>query len=343
MTDPIEPPPDNFPTALTKIRRLRSSALAHQSKPATLLIAIEAALSSALKTPLPYTPTAYFASLQQCLEKAVEDEIPGAADEELAESENMGQGALIPATLYLLGVVIPETPPSVVLSKLSTLVECLLPLFQTALPHPPALRSLLQITTSLLLLPTPAQLNSTPQLKKAWNYLLELNLDPRPKVRHLAQEGVRKVLTTPIPPRVTAGGHPYLGRAREWVVSVLEEEAKNGGGNGKAKKARFAGAEDEEAGKKAIWVVQGLRGWVSVWGDDVSFILPYIRLEADSMVAIISVVFPFTLASPFTAPDASNILFTLSPSLSRTKLYSEHLHTVDESPHHPRFPSILPA
>jgi ribosomal RNA-processing protein 12 len=270
MSVQVEAPVDPFPVALTKIRRLNSSALLHQSKPATLLIAIESALSTTLKTPLPYTSTAYFASLVQCLEKAVEDELPTTNEEELAEVENMGQGALIPATLYLLAVIIPETPSNVVLSKLSTLTECLLPLYQTALPHPPALRSLLQITTSLLMIPSPLQLSSTPQLKKAWNYLLELNLDPRPKVRHLAQEGVRKVLATPIPPRVTAGGHPYLARAREWVVGVLQDEGKSGGGgSGKPKKARFAGAEEEEGGKKAIWVVQGLRGWVSVWGDEV--------------------------------------------------------------------------
>lgn len=265
--------PETLEGALAKVRRLNGSNLPHQSKPAQLLIAIESSLKSTLPAASSssavsaYTSTAYFAALFQCLEKAVNDEV--GEDEDMAETENMGQGALIPATLYLLAIVIPETPAQVVLSKLSPLLECLLPLFDTALEHPPALRSLLQITTSLLLFAMGPILSSSPLLKKAWNYLLELNLDPRPKVRHLAQEGVRKVLTTPVPPKLTAGSHPYLPRAREWVTAHLEEEAKNGGSSSKGKKARFADADDGE-GKKVIWIVQGLRGWVAVWGDEVS-------------------------------------------------------------------------
>lgn len=260
----------DFAAELEKVRRLTGSQLAHQSKPAQLLVAIESTITSTLNAPPPHSSTAYFASLLQCLEKACADEVGD--DEDMAETENMGQGALIPATLYLLAIVVPETPNQVVLSKLSPLLECILPLYDSALEHPPALRSLLQITTAVVLLAPPPLLTSSPLLKKAWNYLLELNLDPRPKVRHLTQEGVRKVLTTPIPPKVVAGQHPYLARAREWVMNVLEEEVKAGGAKGK--KARFADAEDME-GKKAIWVVQGLRGWVAVWGDDVSILSSY--------------------------------------------------------------------
>lgn len=263
--------PESLESALAKVRRLNGSNLPHQSKPAQLLIAIEQSFKSTLpvassSTASAYTSTAYFSALSQCLEKAVEDQVGD--DEDIAETENMGQGALIPATIYLLAIVIPETPAQVVLSRLSPLLECLLPLYDAALEHSPALRSLLQITTTLLLFASAPILSSSPLLKKAWNYLLELNLDPRPKVRHLAQEGVRKVLTTPIPPKVTAGSHPYLPRAREWVTSHLEEEVRTGGSSSKGKKARFADAEEGE-GKKVIWIVQGLRGWVAVWGDEV--------------------------------------------------------------------------
>jgi len=263
--------PEALEVSLANVRRLSGSNLAHQSKPAQLLIAIESSLQSTLpsgSTSTAYPPTAYFVALLQCLEKAINDEVGN--DDDIAETENMGQGALIPATLYLLAIIVPETPAQVALSKLSPLLESILPLFDTALEHPPALRSLLQITTALILFAPPNILNNSPLLKKSWNYCLELNLDPRPKVRHLAQEGVRKVLTTPVPPKVTAGNHPYLARAREWVTSHLEEETKAGGAGSK-KKARFAGADDnDDEGKKVIWIVQGLRGWVAVWGDDVS-------------------------------------------------------------------------
>jgi ribosomal RNA-processing protein 12 len=262
----------SFSTQLANVRRLTGSSLPHQSKPAQLLTAIESTISSQLQTDvLPNPPTAYFVSLLQCLEKACADEV--GEDDDIAEVENMGQGALIPACLYLLAIVVPETPTQVVVSKVSVLLECLLPLFNTTLEHPPALRSLLQITTSVILFAPAALLSSSPLLKKAFNFLLELNLDPRPKVRHIAQEGVRKILTTPIPPRVTAGSHPYLGKAREWVMGILEEEVKSGGASSK-KKTRFADGEDGE-GKRAIWVVQGLRGWTSVWGDEVCRVPTY--------------------------------------------------------------------
>lgn len=259
---------ETLDSALLKVRRLSGSALAHQSKPAQLLIAIESSLQSTLPSSSTsgFASTAYFSALLQCLEKAVNDEVGN--DDDIAETENMGQGALIPATLYLLAIVVPETPAQVVLSKASPLLESILPLFDSALEHPPALRSLLQIVTSVLLFSPPALLSSSPLMKKAWNYVLELNLDPRPKVRHVAQEGVRKVLCTPIPPKIAAGGHPYTGRAREWVSGHLEEEIKNGGGSSQ-KKARFADAADDAEGKKIIWIVQGLRGWVAVWGDEV--------------------------------------------------------------------------
>lgn len=263
-----------FTEALANVRRQSASKLSHNSKPAQLLTAIESTLSASLKTDvLPHTPTAYFVSVLQCLEKACSDDLEGGEDEDaMAETENMGQGALIPALLYLLAIVVPETPGNVVVSKLSAILGSTLPLFDTAMDHPPALRSLIQIVTALIGFASPQVLNASPLLKKSWNYLLELNLDPRPKVRHMAQEGVRKVLTTPVPPKLTAGNHPYLPKAREWVVGILEEEGKNGGSSGGAggkKKARFADGEDSE-GKRAIWVVQGLRGWAAVWGESAS-------------------------------------------------------------------------
>ncbi|KAL1408080.1 pre-rRNA processing protein [Vanrija albida] len=264
-------PPAAFGTQLANVRRLSASGQAHQAKPAQLLLAVEASIGASLPgASLPYSATAYFSALLQVLEKACSDDIAeGETGEEIAESENMGAGALLPAVLYLLAIVVPETPVSVVLSKLSPTLEPLLGLYDTALSHPPALRSLVQVTTSLLLFAStkPSVLSSSPLLKRAWNYLLELNLDPRPKVRHVAQEGVRKVLTTPVPPRLTPGAHPYLPRARDWVTAALEEELAGGSSKQKGKKARFADAEDAE-GKKAIWVVQGLRGWVAVWGDE---------------------------------------------------------------------------
>ena len=307
MVSEPAPAQESLSTALAKVRRLTTSSLPHQSKPAQLLVAVESTISSTLPSTSIPTPTAYFAALVQCLEKACADEA-GGQDEDMAETENMGQGALIPATLYLLAIVTPETANQVVLSKLASTIECLVPLFESALEHPPALRSLLQITTCLFLVTPPAQLNSSPLLKKTWNYTLELNLDPRPKVRHLAQEGVRRVLCTPIPPRLVPGAHPCLPRAREWVTGVLKEEIKSGGSSSKGKRARFADGEDTE-GKRVIWVVQGLRGWVMVWGDEVGYCLPrYVVQHTDTIIATLFALLIALVITTTTSSHPSNLL-----------------------------------
>lgn len=274
---PIMDPPD-FPTALANIRRLTASKLAHQAKPAQLLAAIEATLATALPNEQgpPFSSTAYFASLVGCLSKAC---APGNKD-----ADDFSDGGLVPAALYLLAAVAPETPRQVVVNQQQTLVPLLVALFDKSLAHPPALRSLITVVTVVLTATPAAGLNGSPLLKRAWNHLLELNLDSRPKVRHLAQEGVRRTLSTPVPPKLIAGDHPYLARARDWVAGVLNEEAKGGASQAQAKKVKFAGvkgavmqgSEDME-GKRAIWVIQGLRGWVNVWGEEVS--CPWGRLK----------------------------------------------------------------
>lgn len=265
----MEAPYFDLPTALSNIRRLTASKLPHQAKPANLLTAIESTLQATLTNERgpPFSATAYFAALVTCLAKACAPASKDAAD--------FSEGGLIPAALYLLAAVAPETPRQVIVSQQPALVPLLVSLFDPCLAHPPALRSLIGIITVVLTATPAAGLNSSPLLKRAWNHLLELNLDSRPKVRHLAQQGVKKTLATPIPPKIVAGDHPYLPRARDWVASVLKEEAKAGGSQAQGKKVKFAGVrvqggEEAAEGKRAIWVIQGLRGWVNVWGQDVS-------------------------------------------------------------------------
>ena len=246
-------PSASFTTALSNVRRLTSSPLAHQSRPAQLLVAVESTIALTLSAPPPYTATAYFASLLQCLTKAIQSDA------------DMGPGGLVPAVLYLLAVVVPQTLPSVIQSKVSSLIADLLPLTTAALDHPPALRSLIQIITAIMLSAPAPSLNSS-SMRGAWNSMLELNLDPRPKVRHLAQEGIRKVLDPTS--RELPASHTYVVNAREWAIGHLQSELQ-GNSSGK-KRARFQGDDDEEA-KKAIWIIQGLKGWSSssLWANEV--------------------------------------------------------------------------
>ncbi len=259
-------------TALTNIRRLSSSSLAHQAKPAQVLIAIESTLSAELPAGSEHTPTAYFAASLSCLSKAV----PASSNPKTDIAET---GGLTPAILYLLATVLPYTPRPILLSHLPTLLPLLTNLFPVAQAYAPPLRSLLQITATILTSAPPASTLSSPLLKKLWNHVLLLLLDARPKIRHLAHESVRRTLMMPTPPRITPGGHPYTTRSIEWALSVLQEEVAGGAGK-KVKFAAGTGGDDVE-GKKAIWVVQALRGWVGVWDKEVSVHVPTVTLKRE--------------------------------------------------------------
>ena len=52
-------------------------------------------------------------------------------------------------------------------------------------------------------------------------------------------------------------------------MSELGNEVQTVGESSKHQKTRFVDGEDAE-GKRAIWILQGLRGWVTLWGDEVT-------------------------------------------------------------------------
>ena len=183
-------------TSLTNIRRLSSSSLAHQAKPAQVLIAIESTLAAELPEGAEHSPTAYFVAILSCLSKAVFVPAGSKAKTDIAET-----GGLTPAILYLLATVLPYTPRPILLSHLSTLLPLLTNLFPIAQQYAPPLRSLLQITATILTSAPPPSTLSSPLLKKIWNHVLTFLLDARPKIRHLAHETVRRTLMMPTPPR----------------------------------------------------------------------------------------------------------------------------------------------
>src|SRR5690242_20244148 len=101
--------------ALSKIRVHTSSSLAHQKRPATLLVALESTFE---EQNTEKTPTAYFAALLTTLEGTFSREDTG-----------LGDADILSAELYLLALIMPFVPQSVVRSHLSTLVSLTAPLF----------------------------------------------------------------------------------------------------------------------------------------------------------------------------------------------------------------------
>src|SRR5258708_15600614 len=99
---------------LSKIRPHTASNLAHQKKPAQLLVALESMVHStsgynSSSSPT-LTPSVYFAALVTTLEGT------------LSRNEtSLAEGDILPATLYLLAATIPFVPAALFRSHHSTL------------------------------------------------------------------------------------------------------------------------------------------------------------------------------------------------------------------------------
>lgn len=204
--------------ALSKIRPHTSSNLAHQKKPAQLLVALESTIQStsgiseiSVNSSSSATPTAsaYFAALITTLQGTL-----------IRNETSLDDGDVLPATLYLIAVVIPFVPPALLRSQSSTLLPILAPLLPHTHSHAPSLRSLVTIfgifTSSL-----DSNSLDAPGLRNVFSTLVEYTIDPRPKVRRKAAEAVYDILSSPPPP---LQAHPWRVRVGEWACTVLQTQ-----------------------------------------------------------------------------------------------------------------------
>lgn len=187
--------------SLSKIRPHTSSSLAHQKAPANLLIALESTLAD---QGTERSPTAYFAALLTALESS-------------QSKISLGDGDLLPAILYLFALVAPHVPQAVIRSHLSTLLSLLSSLFPSLVSHAPPLRSHLSFCSAIIQALDVSQLH-THGVRQTFTFILDLTLDPRPKVRKKAADVVRDVLVNAPTPLAR---HPYAERVGEWISASL--------------------------------------------------------------------------------------------------------------------------
>lgn len=229
---------------LAKIRPHINSRLAHQKTPSSLLAALESTFKEQSTEP---TPVAYFAALVTTLEQTLQRE------REQGKNLDLDEGALVPAILYLLAIVVPAVPTPILRSNLSTLLPILAPLFPLIAQNAPPTRS--QISVFAALIPhLETQQLATPQLRQSFASILEFTLDPRPKVRKKAQESVLFVLSAPPRPLVQ---HPYADQVADFVVLALAA-VDRGAGRGKGDKA----SDSIEVG---IWCCAFVKSIAAYW------------------------------------------------------------------------------
>lgn len=196
---------EGFSEALSKIRPQKSSNLPHQKTPATLLHALE---STFQEQNTESTPTAYFAALLTTLDATLQRKDLG-----------LGDGDVLPAELYLLALVAPFVAQPVIRTHLNTLLSLTAPLFPSLLPHAPPLRSQLTLYQTIFQSLDRSQLE-TQGIRQAFASILQLCVDPRPKVRRKAAELVRDVISSPPTPLAR---HPYAEKVATWTQAAISE------------------------------------------------------------------------------------------------------------------------
>ena len=212
--------------ALAKIRPHTSSSLAHQKTPANLLIAIEDTFQ---EQHTESTPTAYFAAILTTLDSTIQK-----------KDLSLQDGAVLPAELYLLALVAPFLAMPVIRSNLSSLLSLTSPLFPLLHQHPPALRSQLSLYHVIFQSLDRSQLEAQ-GIRQTFASILQICIDPRPKVRKKAADLVKEVLANPPTPLVR---HPYAEQVAEYLNHTLAEVNTGPFAKGKASKQGVApGAE----------------------------------------------------------------------------------------------------
>ncbi|KAL4078409.1 armadillo-type protein [Scleroderma yunnanense] len=191
--------------ALDKIRPHTKSSLAHQKTPANLLQALESMFQ---EKSTDQTPTAYFAALITTLDGTIRK-----------KEISLGDGDILPAEIYLLALVTPFVPPAVIQTNLSTLLSLTAPLFPSLVAHAPPLRSQLSLYNAIFRALDRSQLD-VPEVRQSFATILQLCLDPRPKVRKRAADLVSDVLSNPPSPLQR---HPYAARVSDWLQTSLHQ------------------------------------------------------------------------------------------------------------------------
>lgn len=193
---------------LAKIRTQVNSKLDNQKKLAVVLQTIEENLKDQNQNT---TPITYFVSFLTLLDQCcTEDEIN---DLDLAA-----------CALYFLDLVSPYTPSKLLRSKFSEILVRIAPALTNEKADAPLIRSSIGFLESLLLAQDSKSWNNSGNYKispkRALSALLDLSLDPRPKVRKRAQEAILNILKKS-PLGCKSKEHPAASYASEFALNNL--------------------------------------------------------------------------------------------------------------------------
>lgn len=175
---------------LSKIRAQINSKLDNQKHIAIILSAVEENIDEQQSTNKNIVN--YVISFMSLLDQAVDLETREIIDLQLSTSAT-----------YLLDLVFAYVPKKLLRSQFAEILTKIAPCITDEKAQAPLIKSAVGCLEALLIAQDAQSWNNTHNLnispRRGLNGLLELSLDPRPKVRKRAQEAIRNILSNPPP------------------------------------------------------------------------------------------------------------------------------------------------
>lgn len=310
---------------LSKIRAQSNSKLDNQKHIAIILGAVEENINEHEATSKNIIH--YLVSFMSLLDQAIDPETTEIKDVQLASS-----------TVYLMDLIFQYTPKKMFRSRFADILTKVAPCITDENAKAPLVRSAIGCLDSLLTAQDAQTWNNTQNLnitpRRGLNGLLELCLDPRPKVRKRALDAVSNILKNP-PPAPTAEhvASPVVAEfAIKSLVDILEEAATISN-----KKLRALGGSNELNSKiihvlKLLTTIISTNQWPSSQVEKLCDLLLDVSKTSDQFLVsnafkCFEVLFQSMAESTITSGLAENkymksldIIFSLKPSNNDTHL-----------------------
>lgn len=221
---------------LAKIRQQIGSKLENQKHVAIILSAVEENIDQSQEKEISENIVKYLVALMSLLDQAV-----------VAETGEIGNLQLAISSCYLLDVIFQYAPKMLLRSKFAEILTKVAPFITDAEAEAPLVRPAIGCLTSLLIAQDAQAWNNTQDLsitpKRGLQGLLELSLDPRPKVRKRAVDGVNTILQNP--PAAPTAGHVASVQIAMFAANHLREALEEASTlSNKKMKAQNGGSDD---------------------------------------------------------------------------------------------------
>lgn len=199
---------------LSKIRLQITSKLENQKHLAIILTAVEENIQDQATNDTSKNIVNYMISFMSLLDQAMNPQTHAIQDLQLATSAT-----------YLLDIIFHYSPKKLLSSKFTEILTKVAPCITDEKAGAPLIRSAIGCLESLLIAQDAQAWNNTHNLtvtpKRGLQGLLELSLDPRPKVRKRAQDAVANILKNP--PVAPTAEHVAASFIAEFAINSLND------------------------------------------------------------------------------------------------------------------------